>query len=141
MGQCLDCQKVNGLSWAKRHREQRRESVRVYSARPETKLRLIMLSRFRKYGITAAEQRTLFAAQGGCCANRACRKHLTLQSAHVDHDHKTGQVRGFLCGKCNWALGYVDDSPAICRGLADYLEDHQPQLRLVESPKAAEPSG
>jgi Recombination endonuclease VII len=39
-----------------------------------------------------------------------------------DHDHGTGQFRGWLCGSCNASLGLAGDNPAILRALADYLE-------------------
>lgn len=54
---------------------------------------------------------TLLAAQGGRCAGCACEVEFKLQRAglkrcaHVDHDHKTGAVRGILCDKCNLQLG------------------------------------
>ncbi len=40
----------------------------------------------------------------------------------TDHDHRTDEFRGILCGNCNQALGLVDDDPARLRALADYLE-------------------
>ena len=48
----------------------------------------------------------------------------------VDHDRKCcpgkkscGQcVRRLLCGRCNLTLGAVQDSPALLRAMADYLE-------------------
>lgn len=39
----------------------------------------------------------------------------------IDHDHKTGKIRGFLCSHCNRALGLLDDNPEWCRALADYV--------------------
>ena len=42
--------------------------------------------------------------------------------AVVDHDHKTGKLRGILCSQCNTALGMVRDSPDVLRRAADYLE-------------------
>jgi hypothetical protein len=39
-----------------------------------------------------------------------------------DHDHATGEFRGWLCLKCNVALGVLDDDPRILRALVDYLE-------------------
>lgn len=40
----------------------------------------------------------------------------------IDHSHASGQLRGFLCGNCNRALGLADDSPELLRKMADYLE-------------------
>ncbi len=40
----------------------------------------------------------------------------------VDHCHDTGQVRGFLCGNCNVAIGMTDNDSNLLRKLADYLE-------------------
>ena len=40
----------------------------------------------------------------------------------VDHDHKTGRIRGFICTCCNNVLGNARDNPDILRRLIIYLE-------------------
>lgn len=40
----------------------------------------------------------------------------------IDHDHRTGQVRGVLCHFCNLAVGQAGDDPVVLRALADYLD-------------------
>jgi hypothetical protein len=39
-----------------------------------------------------------------------------------DHDHKTGKFRGWLCGKCNIALGIFQDDLSIIQKAYNYLE-------------------
>ena len=42
---------------------------------------------------------------------------------HIDHDHKTGIIRGVLCKSCNTGLGLFKDNPEILREAARYLEE------------------
>lgn len=39
----------------------------------------------------------------------------------VDHDHKTGQIRGMLCNHCNKGLGHFKDDPMLLEFAAQYL--------------------
>jgi hypothetical protein len=72
--------------------------------------------RSKELGIDDAEYARLLAAQGGTCAlcsnvPKRLKKDGTPYRLHVDHDHKTGRVRGLLCWKCNDALKtWVDES-------------------------------
>jgi hypothetical protein len=40
----------------------------------------------------------------------------------IDHCHKTGRVRGILCGSHNRALGLLQDNPAYIDRLLNYLD-------------------
>lgn len=52
--------------------------------------------------LTDAEYDARLAAQGGVCA--ICGNPPKSRRLHVDHDHRTGTVRGLLCFRCNRAL-------------------------------------
>ena len=39
----------------------------------------------------------------------------------VDHDHKTGQIRGILCKHCNRGLGHFRDNPELLEFARMYL--------------------
>lgn len=54
-----------------------------------------------------------------CCGRPPGLKRLSL-----DHDHKTGLFRGWLCLLCNTAIGKLDDSAAGVRRALAYLERH-----------------
>lgn len=40
----------------------------------------------------------------------------------IDHDHKTGKIRGLLCGFCNKAIGLLKENINILRNAIHYLE-------------------
>ena len=77
--------------------------------------------RKRKYGITSDEFVALLEKQKGCCAI-CCKVLEEGRDTHVDHDHKTGKVRGILCRDCNLGIGLLSDSlTLLCRAIS-YLK-------------------
>jgi recombination endonuclease VII len=43
------------------------------------------------------------------------------KALNLDHDHSTGAFRGWLCVRCNTALGLLRDSSDLCVAAARYL--------------------
>lgn len=73
----------------------------------------------REYGLTVHTYGQLLATQENRCA--ICRADLTETTAHVDHCHENGQVRGILCQRCNVAIGQFGDDPARIRKAIAYI--------------------
>ena len=73
------------------------------------------------YQITLDEYNQMFAEQEGCCAICGTHECSTGKSLAVDHDHKTGKVRGLLCANCNTAIGKLNDDEDTILRAADYL--------------------
>lgn len=72
------------------------------------------------YGLTADEYEALLRLQGGKCA--ICRQRPVSRRLAVDHDHKTGAVRGLCCSRCNHdLLGSGFDSVDVLQAAVDYL--------------------
>lgn len=83
-----------------------------------------------KYGISYREYVMMQVAQGNVCA--ICRnpeKRLArggkVQRLSVDHDHKTGVVRGLLCAGCNSAIHKADLNIEWLESAARYLTARQ----------------
>ena len=75
----------------------------------------------RRYGMPPQEYERLFALQAGVCAICLCPPPDHRPILFVDHNHKTGKVRGLLCNGCNLAIGYLKDSVPIILNAADYV--------------------
>ena len=73
----------------------------------------------RKYKITLKDYDAMFLSQSGRCA--ICGKSQN-RAFDVDHNHKTGQVRGLLCTNCNRMIGHAGDSSETLKCAAEYLE-------------------
>src|ERR1035437_3624951 len=70
-----------------------------------------MKHRLKKvYGLTLAQRDQLFALQRNRC--KCCSSPMpgSVVGWHIDHDHKTGIVRGILCHHCNAIAGMADDN-------------------------------
>lgn len=81
----------------------------------------------RAFGLTERGYAQLLLAQDFRCA--ICGRGIAgvgdkRLKACLDHDHKTGARREILCRPCNTALGGFQDSPALLRRAAKYLEKH-----------------
>lgn len=77
-------------------------------------------SREKRHGLRRSIAQRLRAQAGGCwvCGS--------ADDLSVDHDHRTGRIRGVLCGDCNRALGLVRDSTFVLARLIEYL--NQPPI-------------
>ncbi len=77
----------------------------------------------REYEISEEEYKILYEAQGGRCA--ICRRATgATKRLSVDHNHKTGEVRGLLCGPCNHMIGFIGrDDPEVFDRAAAYLRE------------------
>lgn len=76
----------------------------------------------RKYGITPEQYDLMFKKQNGKCG--ICDNPFVENNKKgwgskkepcVDHDHKTGKVRGILCRGCNLSLSMIEDENFILK--------------------------
>lgn len=93
------------------------------------------LARNRKlkmqYGLTPEDLERMLRDQGNKCV--ICGRELFLHGssagkrniAHVDHDHKTGKVRGLLCQECNIGLGKFMDNTDYLLSAISYLKKNK----------------
>lgn len=76
-----------------------------------------------RYGITNEQYEAKLLEQKSVCAicggiNKSGRR------LHIDHNHKTGDVRGLLCFGCNGGLGGFRDNQTLLKKAIDYLRLH-----------------
>tara|TARA_B110000902_G_scaffold106601_1_gene126004 strand:+ start:620 stop:1087 length:468 start_codon:yes stop_codon:yes gene_type:complete len=78
-----------------------------------------------KYGIDLVEYNKLLVKQKHSCY--ICKKHKDTFKNRlcVDHNHKTGKVRGLLCASCNYVLGHSKDSVRILKTMIKYLKENK----------------
>lgn len=81
----------------------------------------------RRYGMSQVDFERLLALQGGGCAICGA-----PGAEHVDHDHRTGNVRGILCFNCNGGLGQFKDDVVTMRKAIDYLKETSCQRVLIQ---------
>jgi hypothetical protein len=75
----------------------------------------------RNHDMTKKDYENMLVIQNNVCA--ICGKpNKQKRRLCVDHDHKTGKVRGLLCVDCNVCLGNANDDIEILKNMIDYLK-------------------
>ena len=104
--------------------ESRKETVyerqRRNYVRTDKRIQQQRATNLRRYGLTIEQYDQMLFEQSYVCAicHKPCSKALA-----VDHDHKTGAVRGLLCMNCNHGLGKFKDDPNLLMAAIKYLQD------------------
>ena len=120
---CKSSKAKDGHNWECRECQSKR--AEKYIARSEIKRHRVKMYLAKRYGMTPKDYDLLLRDQQGCCA--MCGEHWTgfSKRLHVDHNHKTGEIRGLLCLGCNIGLGFVEKS-----GFVDLAKEY---LRKTEA--------
>ena len=106
---CKACKKT----WRANHRKKYPEKAKIRDFAGDL---------WKHYRMTVEEYRRIEKVQKNRCA--CCGKHKSnfKRQLHVDHDHKTGKIRGLLCTQCNPGIGYFQHSVARLKMAIRYLE-------------------
>lgn len=95
-------------------------TARYASQRPKNKTRAY--HRQKTYGLTEDMYTAMLQKQNNKCANIACSVVSSdTRNLDVDHDHKTGRIRGLLCRFCNTGLGAFRDDSNLLLGIKAYI--------------------
>jgi len=102
------------------------KQVSEYKKKNRDKYRFYTL-RSRTVKITFEQYKAIYSNNPKCYI---CSRKQTSKKLCIDHDHKTGKVRGLLCNKCNRALGLFQDSSKLLKKAVRYLENKKGPLAM-----------
>ena len=96
------------------------QKKQYYQNNKESHKRLARKSRLKlRYNISEKQYDDLIKSQNWLCM--ICNKCLKSNKSAVDHDHRTGKIRGILCHLCNTSLGHFGDDIEGITKVVDYL--------------------
>lgn len=126
---CKKCRAEKRKEWAKKNPEKvkelsdkHKENRKIYYSKPETKLHYRKKFIERKFKISYEEYEKMQITQDNKCAICNLKEtHTDKNYLSVDHDHIIGNVRGLLCSRCNFGLGYFKDNVENLKNAITYL--------------------
>jgi len=90
--------------------------------------------KMKSFNISAKQYQKMFEEQKGCCLicgrdfkdiyGNPKQNHI-YYTPRIDHNHKTGKVRGILCHHCNIALGSFKENPLILVRAIKYIKENK----------------
>lgn len=111
---CKICREKSSQRWRENNREHYNATMRAYNKKHYKRLRL------QRYKLSLNEYEAMLIKQRGKCA--VCEKNPGgKRPLVVDHNHKTGMVRGLLCYGCNRLIAFLDNPQAL-KWAEDFLK-------------------
>lgn len=90
---CKVCSNARRIQWGRENPDK----IRKYKLRND-------------YDLSVEDFELMLKEQNNRC--KICKKEFVNSLLrHIDHDHKTGRVRGILCNKCNLMIGWYESIP------------------------------
>ena len=79
---------------------------------------------YKRYGIDENIYNNMYVEQNGRC--KICNRHQSRFSKRLslDHNHKTGKVRGLLCQACNTSLGLMQENEQSLLKMLLYIKQN-----------------
>lgn len=139
---CKDCYNKKNNEWknahpdkvkeyASKYRDKNRDYLRVknrerYYNNPEVRLRQAerqkLLPKERRKSASLRSKYKL-SIDEYLALPKACEICGSTDKISIDHDHKTGKVRGVLCYRCNVSLGFMNEDLERAEGLVLYIKE------------------
>ena len=114
---------ANSRAWRAKNKEAYKQKLREYRLVRVAKDPLWDRRRniHKLYKITLEQYEAMYRDQSGVC--KICGAlNIAGRRLAVDHDHKTGRIRGLLCSRCNMAIGLFKDDLDLLRRAFEYVE-------------------
>ena len=79
---------------------------------------LAVITRARRYKVAVEVMKGLLA--NDTC--EICETYLDVKDRFIDHNHKTGEIRGVLCNHCNTGIGMFKDNEDLMLRAIEYIK-------------------
>lgn len=85
----------------------------------------------RKYDLLIEDYHDLLSQQKGLCALCGNNDNNGGTTLCIDHNHKTGKVRGLLCHSCNLRIAGIDNSKDLMNCLSYSFQNYSPSKKKL----------
>lgn len=104
-----------------RYKKRKKETIEERSIRMKEQCRVKTLH--QRYKLSKEDYNNLLVSQQEKCAICGKNADSGIRRLAIDHDHKTGNIRGLLCNSCNLGLGMFKDKIKNLQEAIKYLKN------------------
>lgn len=132
---CRKCVTSRLKEYRKRYRVRSNRNQRLWREKNKERWKVIKRREYQKnkqryknthlktlYNISILEYEDLLKKQNYACKICKLNESTLSRKLAVDHNHKTGKIRGLLCSNCNSAIGKLQDDSTLIQTAAKYVQ-------------------